>query len=330
MPSLIVHPAADLQYASFVLEGLSRVVGPSSISYSTEGFNPNVVRGRVLAFYRADDPRARCLLSFADSAAVSPIGLEWARVYGMVNVREEDVGRGGNLIAIGPTFGVRLGSGRLTARHLVSGWRATGWRGWPRATSNVGTVLKNRHRRTTIDRYVPRESEADYVFYCAWPWAKHPEVNPPRGRFIEACRRAPGLTFEGGFAPRRRNDVPEAMPLSAPRRYRIAEYIEKVRRSAVAFNNPAVHGCHGWKLGEFLALGKATITLPLLRALPAPLEHGVHVHVVDDSPESLDAALERLRRDHAYRRTLEVNARRWYEQHIAPPRLASRLLELLR
>jgi hypothetical protein len=98
----------------------------------------------------------------------------------------------------------------------------------------------------------------------------------------------------------------------------------------VAFNNPAVHGCHGWKLGEFLALGKAIITLPLSRALPAPLEHGVHLHVVDGSPESLDDALDRIRRDDAYRRTLEANARRWYEQQIEPQRLASRLLEQLR
>jgi hypothetical protein len=327
--SLIVHPAADLAYASFLLEGLCDVVGPSSISYSTEGFHPDVVGGRVLAFYRADDPGARCLLSFADSAAVNPTGLEWARVYGMVNARDEDIERHGNLVAIGPTFGVRLRSGRLTMRHILSGWWAAGWRSRPSATAHIGTVLKNRHRRTTVDCYVPRESDADYVFYTAWPWVKHPEVNPPRARFIEACRRAPGLAFEGGFAPRRRKDVPMAIPLSAPRRYRIAEYVDKVSRSAVAFNNPAVHGCHGWKLGEFLALGKAIITLPVSRALPAPLDHGVHVHVVEDSPESLDDALDKLRRNHEYRRTLEVNARRWYEQHLAPQRVARGLLEML-
>ena len=90
-----------------------------------------------------------------------------------------------------------------------------------------------------------------------------------------------------------------------------------------------MHGCLGWKLGEFLALGKATISLPITRVLPAPLEHGVHLHVVDGSPDSLDDALDRLRRDHAYRRTLEINARQWYEEHLAPARLATRLLRLL-
>jgi glycosyltransferase involved in cell wall biosynthesis len=103
------------------------------------------------------------------------------------------------------------------------------------------------------------------------------------------------------------------------------EYLVNIGRSAVAFNNPAVHGCLGWKLGEFLALGKAIISLPLERALPAPLEHGVHLHVVDGSPESLDDALARIRTDHVYRRGLESNARRWYDEHLAPPRVAQRL-----
>ena len=113
-------------------------------------------------------------------------------------------------------------------------------------------------------------------------------------------------------------------------RYSMSAYLTKVGRSDVRFNNPAVHGCLGWKLGEFLALGKAIVSLPLDRALPAPLEHGVHIHIVDGSPESLDDALARLRSDDAYRTMLENNARGWYEEHLAPHRLAARLLANLR
>jgi len=325
--ALIVHPAADLTYASFVLEGLATLLGPDAIRYSTDGFPRRYTGGRVLAMYRADDPAARCFLSFHDHPRVNEMGMEWARVVGMVNVDEHDVGRDGKVVAIGPTFGVRLRARAVTARHVAATVRWNGWRGARDTASRLRAVLEHQRRRTTIDRYVPRESEPDDVFFTAWPWSKHPEVNPPRAAFIEACRRAPGLVFEGGFAPRRRGDLPELAPLSATRRYPIGEYLEKVGRSAVAFNNPAVHGCHGWKLGEFLALGKAIVTLPLTRALPAPLEPGVHLHVVDGSPASLDDALDRLRHDHAYRRTLESNARRWYDENLAPARLAGRLLE---
>ena len=187
-------------------------------------------------------------------------------------------------------------------------------------------MFRHQRRRAPIEAYAPRPSDADYVFFTAWPWAKHGDVNPPRIRFIEACRRAPGLTFEGGFVPRRRNDVPEVLPYTATARTSLPEYLAKVGRSAVAFNNPAVHGCLGWKLGEYLAMGKAIVSLPLDRVLPAPLEHGVHLHVVDGSPEALDEAISRLRTDHAYRVTLERNARQWYDEHLAPHRLAARAL----
>lgn len=324
---VVVHPATDLPYASMVLEGFAQVLGPSAIRYSTDGFPPWYRIGRTMAFYLEDAPESRCFLSFTDQPIVHPIGSAWARVHGAVNV--DDRSEAQKVVPIGPSFGVRLGARSLTIRHVAATWR------WARlhdarvAVDRTRLVAEHERRRTRADAYVPRSSDPDFVFYIAWPWSKHADVNPPRAEFIEACRAAPGLTFEGGFAPRRRRDVPEVLALSAARRYGIREYLERLGRSAVAFNNPAVHGCLGWKLGEFLALGKATISLPITRALPAPLEHGVHLHVIDGSRESIEDALERLRRDHAYRRLLEVNARRWYDEHLAPAALARRLLGLV-
>src|SRR5262245_26987322 len=259
MSSLVVHPAAGLAYASYVVEGLATRLGASEVTYSTGGFDRRFAGagGRLLAFYRAEDPDARWFVSLHDHPRVNELGLSWARVCGMVNVHEDDVGRDGKVVAIGPTFGIRLGSGRLAARHLRNELRFR-LRRTPRdAPTLLRDAFQHHRRRVGIDAYVTRESDPDYVFFAAWPWAKHPEVNPPRARFIEACRRAPGLSFEGGFAPRRRRDVDDVAELTAPRRYPMHEYIEKVGRSAVAFNNPAVHGCLGWKLGEYLALGKA-------------------------------------------------------------------------
>ena len=52
-------------------------------------------------------------------------------------------------------------------------------------------------------------------------------------------------------------------------------------------NTPGVSGCLGWKLGEYLALGKAIISTPIQRQLLADLEHGTHIHVVDGSEDSM-------------------------------------------
>jgi glycosyltransferase involved in cell wall biosynthesis len=107
-------------------------------------------------------------------------------------------------------------------------------------------------------------------------------------------------------------------------------YLPRVQRSMVAFNTPAVHGCHGWKLGEYLALGKAIVTTPLLRALPAPLVHGEHAHIVDGSVESLCEAITLLREDRGYRMRLERGARAYFDQYLAPRRVIERLIEAAR
>jgi glycosyltransferase involved in cell wall biosynthesis len=113
--------------------------------------------------------------------------------------------------------------------------------------------------------------------------------------------------------------------VSAPKKYPLQEYLAKIRRSAVVFNNPAVHGCHGWKLGEYLALGKAIVSMPLSRDLPAPLVHGEHLHVAEGLG-GIEDALRVLLEDHEYRRHLETNARAWYEQWLTPVRVMDRVL----
>lgn len=83
----------------------------------------------------------------------------------------------------------------------------------------------------------------------------------------------------------------------------IGQWIERTQRSFAVFNTPAVYECHGWKLGQYLAMGKAIVTTALSRELPAPLRHGQHVHVVGE-PEELATAMELLRRDEQYREHL--------------------------
>jgi hypothetical protein len=332
---LVVHPASDLTYASYVLHGLAARLGHDAITYATGGFPPSYGGGRVLACYRAEDPGKRAFLVFTDQTTVNTSGKEWAAAYGAVNLAPDDAN---STLALGPTFGIRLTSRSLVRRHLAGTWRwaLEGLRTLPRrkvririAADRTRALAKHQRARAPITAYRPHPSDADYVFFTAWPWAKHGDVNPPRIRFIDACRRAPGLQFEGGFAPRRRRDVPEVLPYTTEARYPLLEYLAKLGRSAVAFNNPAVHGCLGWKLGEYLAMGKAIITLPIDRVLPSPLEHGVHVHVIDGSPASLDDALARLRADDDYRGALERNARAWYEDYLAPECVADRVLRAL-
>ena len=116
------------------------------------------------------------------------------------------------------------------------------------------------------------------------------------------------LHFEGGFVPSESlinaRDTTTCSTLASPHR----RWLQLTQSSAVVLNTPGVCGCLGWKLGEYLALGKAIISTPIQRQLPADLEHGTHIHVVDGSEDSIRDAIQRITCDGAYRLRLEINS----------------------
>lgn len=181
--------------------------------------------------------------------------------------------------------------------------------------------------RLPVAAYSPQHSQSRYVFFAGRAWGRHPDVIPPRVEFVEACQRL-GVNFEGGLQV----DSNESILLVPPecrltRNYTLEEYVRRTSLSAIVFNNPAVHGCLGWKLGEFMALGKAIISLPLRRVMPAPVIHGEHIHFVDGSQGSIGAAIELLLGDAEYRNHLEAGSRRYFEDVFSPQMMWQRVSE---
>jgi glycosyltransferase involved in cell wall biosynthesis len=87
-------------------------------------------------------------------------------------------------------------------------------------------------------------------------------------------------------------------------KYSYSEYLEKTKKSLFVFNTPAVFECHGWKLGEYMAMGKAIISTPLSNDLPESLKHGENIHFVN-SEEEIKDAIQLLLKDEDYRNKLE-------------------------
>ena len=95
------------------------------------------------------------------------------------------------------------------------------------------------------------------------------------------------------------------------------------------FNSPAVLGCLGWKLGEFLALGKAIMSTPLARVMPGAFDPEEHYMQTNGAADSLDAAIARLVDDRQMRDRLERRARQYYDEYLRPDRVARRILASL-
>jgi hypothetical protein len=299
------------EYYTYVIRGLAEVLGNARLRFGAVDVPPTArPREGCALVVRADDRVRRVFVSTGDHSDVDADMLAWADVYGKVNLALEEP-TDERLRAIGPVFGIRIWG--PMARYRIA---ARLWRGGVPLGAAIHQMHFQGRGRAPIEQYVARTSDPGYLFFAARRWGpKHPEPDPPRERFIAAAQALPGVHFEGGFFD--------------GERVALGDYLERTARSAAVFNCPAVHGCLGWKLGEFLALGKAIISTPLSRRLPAPLVHGEHLHVVDEADDaSLRDALERITTDHEYRRHLERGARRWYEHHLQPTAIARALLDL--
>jgi hypothetical protein len=332
MTTVRVHPQFVVPYYAFYLEGIGRIFGHDAIVFDRAGGPEGMAYDSGFAFTVEGGLSSRrswrVFVSANDFARYDRDALAWCDRYGMVNhdpAAASELVDAGKIVPIGPSFGVTWDGIGRTARNLARVLRATG-EGPRRTLSRVRASSKLFTDRLPERSYVPGQSRSDYVFFVGWPWKKHLEVNPPRARFMRACRATPNLEFEGGFAPRRRKDVPGIDDVTARRIYPFKDWVRLTQSSAVVFSCPAVHQCLGWKLGEFLALGKAVVSLPLTREMPSPLVHGEHVHYVKDDQKAMEDAIRQLVNDTAYRTRLEVAARRYYLEYLAPERVIQRLV----
>ncbi|WP_149229143.1 glycosyltransferase family 4 protein [Flavobacterium nitrogenifigens] len=157
-------------------------------------------------------------------------------------------------------------------------------------------------------------------------WKKENETNENRALFIETCKKKSNLIFEGGFAARTNGDNLGFDKLVYSKKIPLNIYIEKIKNSAFVFNTPAVLSCHGWKLGEFLALGKAIITTHHYNELPADLENEKHVLYIRNEDE-LQKSIKKLMHDPTFKHSLELESRDYFEKYLAPQKVILRLLE---
>jgi hypothetical protein len=314
MLTVVIDPSFDRAYCPYVLKGFEKLLGRHSLRIEGLGRlseadpHPRVLRGLV----RGGEMTRTFAVDLRDHSEISGELLDLVDVYGKTNLADADRGVE-KCLPIGPTFGVA--DSRSAALGAV--------------VRNAGTTSNRLNQRATLQAYRPTPGKRDYVFFLAWPWSKHSEVNVDRAALIESARELEGIHFEGGFVPigrlTRKRPAAGLEDLTAARQYRHGAYLRHMRKSAFAVNTPAVHDCLGWKLGEFLALGKAVISLPLTRVMPGTFEHGEQVHFIENTAQA-PAAMRTLLDDDGYRRHLEHGARTYWETYLEPSALVRRIM----
>lgn len=324
---VVIDPVDDILYMSFYIYGLEQMFGRANVQFSDKPFSALSQESRHTRSMRfVIDDGQRCkkyMISCNDSYKVIPELYDWCDVYGSVNANYDCTSEEYHpkLISLCPSFAIRCWSPSHT------GWRAI--MSLPSCGSNVKKHLGKHRRLLNRNQYeeygkpsVPLEN---YVFSCStlWysdEWNKNDErVNLSRAHFIRACKSIEGLVFEGGLVSSGKNQSSQDLFFDCfSRPYSMKQWTDNTRLSVFVFNTPAFWNCHGWKLGEYMSMGKAILSTPISNDLPMPLLHEGHIHIVDNSQESMAEAIRYLLSHSSYREKLERNIKSYWLEYGTP------------
>ena len=346
MKEIIIDPRLKYNYASWYLLGIQKLLRGYRISYNVNPFKELKYETTTdynsgFAFIiRNGHQEKKIFIDTEDVAKIFQDRYVWCHAYGMVNPTKEQVERYEKLIAIGPEFGITIGNRIITFIRCIKNYM--------RGKSVCDILFKNyirdylytNIRRRPLKTYEEKaKARNNYIFHASTLWYNRfaaTNTNMYRGEFLKACQKA-GIHIEGGLFYINAEEVLEEMP-DYPKykeiykdfiyesRLSIDDYIRKTKESIFVFNTPSVCECHGWKLAEYLCMGKAIISTPLTREMPCELIHGENVHFVECVEDIYDAVLQ-IKNDDIYRHKLECGARAYYEKWLAPEVVIKRIIE---
>ena len=343
---IIIDPRIKYNYSSWYILGLRHLFTPRSIKFDIVPFlqlpfkSIKDLNAGMPFIIKDKDTSKKIFIDFEDNKVISKERYEWCDIYGKINAEIHIQNQFEKLLPIGPSCGLQIDAkwkvGFIALYHYCMS----------KKYSSIPLKLVLRDYLYTIVRRKPLstyeekiEVKDNYVFHASTLWysvGTMASTNIYRGAFIRACQKA-GTTFEGGFFYVEGQDVIDEAPdypkykeefkdIIYTQRLSLDDYIQKTKESFVVFNTPSVCECHGWKLAEYLCMGKAIISMPLTREMPGEgLVHGENVHFVNSPEEIYDAVLQ-IKNDSAYRERLEKGARSYYEKWLAPEVVIKRLM----
>ena len=343
---IILDPRSNYSYGSYYVIGLQNLYGKGNIIYELKPFEVLGDLGNDMRFIVDDGVcQKKIYLHLNDPYDLNMVNYAWCDVYGNVNANFAHYPKDKypKQVSIVPSFGVRIESSLYTTMVHALLQLPTLWKyvvtkeEWNKYTQrfecnkmrNIKHYFSRRYRawksRLPISAYINDiPSEDSYIFFLSTLWYSNEEnqndetVNRRRANFIQACKSINSTEFEGGLLGGKSSSNEKFANVLAAHGEPFGQWLTKTKRSALVFNTPAFWDCHGWKLGEYLALGKCILSTKLSNDLPYPLEHGVNIHFVEDTEESMHEAIEYILAHPDYRHQLEIGARAYWEKYGTP------------
>lgn len=339
-----LDPSSNITYSSYYIKGLYELFGKKSVRFSADYF-PDLNKRQDDYSYDAymafviihNGMKSKVIIDFGDDSPVRENAYQWCDIYAKVNYNpaKTSVQFKDKIHSIPPGFGIKIWN--IFEALYFSFFNLIQLKFKPQIPLiNYFRSYLSQFKQLPLKHFTTEKSSRskneNNVFFVSslWPHANCiMGTNVYRKLFIESCLRS-GVNFEGGFWVSDSNhpQFQEFKHLTFNNRYTLPDYIEKTKKSTLVFNTPAVHNCHGWKLGQFLAMNKAIISTPFQNKMPEDLVHGENIHFVKNEQE-LDAAVDKIISDKDYREKLEKGAKQYYLKYVTPVSVITQICQKL-
>lgn len=324
MTKVYVDPACNVNYCSFYIQGLYDFFGKKNVIFTTKYFRDlrYAHDSHCLAFVINNK---RYVVDSSDSNQLyHECFLQWADVYGKVNYYKDyiPIEWQFKIIKIAPNFGIaNFGNNKWVAMlyATINYFRTRNRQPYGFKVFKVSYLWL--YKRAN-EKWQPEQSVvgSNKITIIGRYWANQPWVNEARIAFIRACKRLESeglIEFIGGLVPDRvEHDCPRDVLLE--QEIPFDQYTKYLSESLIAFNTPAYHKCHGWKLSEFMAKGKIILSTPFVNELPTPMQHEENIYFSQADEQSLYESIKHILENKTLQRTLEVGSRKYWEQYGSP------------
>lgn len=341
-----VDPRCMFNYTSYYILGMQTCF-PKKIYFNASVFKDfpmetyDDYRKGVAIILETSFGRKKIFIDFYDSNKYSQKIYDWADLYCAVNTQNEK--NLDKLFVLGPSFGVTVFNFIKLSYLLFSNFyksRCLSYR--PPFKIFVRDYYYTLYRRLSISKYdEPVDFSKDYCFSISTLWydsLTDKTTNYYRGIFTEiASQEFP--SFEGGFyyidSPQVLNEFPQYKQyknkykdLLFYKRFSLSEYLYRIKKSFLVFNTPSVLGCLGWKLPEFLRMGKVILSTKILNQMPGEFLPNKHYILVTDDTD-IRSSIQMLRRNPKIADELSKNAKKYYNLYLSPESVIKRIIQVL-
>ena len=325
---IILSSNVDVYYASFYIKGLIDLFGKKTIVFDAKPFS-KIKNGdsNLNIIVQNNGLERKISIQYNDTFEIHDECYEWCDVYGSVNANWNETPDAfkPKLVSLAPSFGIRLWNLSDTIYYAISNYlkqeTKTSFKKF------IGKYKRQYILRLPLNEYSQKKTIDNYIFHVSTLWQSDEYVmndefvNRIRAIFIETCKSINEIQFEGGFYYNGKHTLNQRFSHLIFNNFMpVKEYMQKLQQSVLVFNTPAWLNCNGWKLAEYMALGKAIISTPILNNLPESLVHGENIHFVSDKPEEMKEAILLICRDKIYRDKIAKGAYNYYLRNATPVR----------